>query len=238
MKYCTCRTVERLLSHGRISAADSSGEHILHIASNCPNSKIIELLTGQWPSYVNIANEDGISPLHVASMYGQLSAIQALIENGADPFSMDSEGMTPLDYSLKEGHLSCVDYFRDLGIKPHSDDDDEIVEDDSMAIAYTLMETTILGDNYNDDDDDDTTLCYTVNDVDVTLDLDEFTNSMLRAELVKMGEKPGPINDLTRGAYLRYLRKAKNGLLPPQTEETNSKFSDEQYQNVYFENLC
>ena len=211
-----CRTVEKLTSHGTISVVDQSGEHILHIAGNCSNSKVIELLSSYWPSHVNMANEDGITPLHVASMYGQLSAIQALIENGADPFAVDSEGMAPLDYCVKEGHVSCVDYFEELGIK-HSD---EIV-DDSMAIAYTLMETTILGDSY---EDDDTTLCYTVNDVDVTLDLDEFTNSMLRAELMKMGEMPGPVNDLTRGAYLRYLHKAKNGLLPPQTEETNSKF--------------
>lgn len=181
---------------------------------------MIELLSSHWPGYINTANEDGITPLHVASMYGQLSAIQALIENGADPFVVDSDGMTPLDYCVKEGHVSCVDYFQDLGIKPHSDEEN-VEDDDSMAIAYTLMETTILGDSY---DDDDTTLCYTVNDVDVTLDLDDFTNSMLRVELMKMGEKPGPINDLTRGAYLRYLHKAKNGLLPPQIEDTSSKF--------------
>ena len=217
VKYCTCRNVERLMSHGTISA-EPSGEHILHIAAGCPHSsKMIELLSSHWPGYTNSANEDGITALHVASMYGQLSAIHALIENGADPFAVDNEGMTPVDYCVREGHAPCVEYFQGLGIKPHSDDD--TVEDDSMAIAYASMETTIIAD-YSD-----TTLCYTLNDTstDVALDLDELTNSMLRCELIKMGEKPGPINDLTRGAYLRYLHKAKNGLLPPQMEETNSK---------------
>lgn len=200
---------------------DPSGEHILHIAANCPHSGIIELLTRRWPSYINITNDDGITALHVASMYGQLSAVQVLVDNGADPFAVDNEGMTPLDCSINEGHTHCVEYFKSLGITPDKTIEEEQL--DSMAIAYTSMETTLL-DGYND-----STLSYTLNDITLVPeeeeeDLQQLTNSMLRTELVKLGEKPGPINELTRGAYLRYLNKMKNGLLPVQTQDTNSKF--------------
>ena len=207
---------------------DPSGEHILHIAANCPHSRMIALLTTCWPNYTNVTNDDGITPLHVASMYGQLPAIQALMDSGADPFAVDSEGMTPLDYCSKERHLSCLEYFQGIGIES----EDKITdEEDSMAIAYASMEATLL-DNLND-----TTLCYTLHDItlqDTTCtlaeeeDTQQLTNSMLRSELIKMGEKPGPINELTRGAYLRYLQKMKSGLLPKQTQDTNSKYQDEQ----------
>ena len=218
------RTVERLILCGTMKAMDPSGEHILHIAANCPHRRMVPLLTARWPSYINVANDDGITPLHVASMYGQLPAIQTLMDNGAYPFAVDSEGMTPLDYCNKEKHLSCLEYFQGIGIEP---EDKNVDEEDSMAIAYASMEATLL-DNLND-----TTLCYTLNDItlhdtiNTTLveeeDYTELSNSMLRSELIKMGEKPGPINDLTRGAYLRYLQKMKSGLLPKQTQDTNSK---------------
>lgn len=215
------RTVERLISQG-VNAMDPAGEHILHIAANCPNSKIVELLIACWPNYINITNEDGITPLHVASMYGRLLTIKILIENGADPFVADNEGMTPLDYSSKENHKSCIEYYNKVGITQ----EDETVEEDSMAIAYASMEVTIL--------EDESTLCYSLSDVTLVEeddDLQQLTNSMIRKELMKIGEKPGPVNDLTRGAYLRYLHKVKNGLLPTQkTQEINSKlYTDSSY---------
>ena len=201
---------------------DPSGEHILHIAANCPHgSRMIDLLAAQWPSYINVPNDDGITPLHVASMYGKLPAIQALINNGGDPFAVDSEGMTPLDYCLNDGYKDCIRYFQDLGVKPH---EYEMNEEDSMAIAYASMEMTLMEDN------NDSTICYTLDDAslhDDTMvegeDLQQLTNTMLRDELIRMGEKPGPINELTRCAYLRYLHKVKSGLLPTQTKETTSK---------------
>ena len=209
--------MEKLISHDTI--ADPSGEHILHIAANCQHTKMIELLTARWPGYINMPNDDGITPLHVACMYGQLSAIKALMESGADPFLVDNEGMTPLEYCIQEGHGYCVDYFKDVGINQ----DDTVVdtaEEDSMAIAYTLMETTLMETTLLEE----STLYYTLADITLNDTSEDYlTNSMLRAELIQIGEKPGPINELTRGAYLRYLHKARNGLLPVQTQETNSK---------------
>jgi len=199
---------------------DESGAHILHIAANHPDKRMIDLLAACWPSYVNTANDDGITPLHVASMYGQLLGIESLIENNADPFAVDGEAMTPMDWCIKEGHAHCVKYLQDLGIKQGNDEKDE-VEEDSMAIAYTsmLMETTFV-------DEYDSTLSYTLNKTalnDTTIIVEEddqqLTNSMIRSELIKMGEKPGPINDLTRGAYLRYLQKVKSGLLPTEAQQ-------------------
>lgn len=209
---------------------EPSGVHIIHIAANSDNEDIINLLASRWPAYVNTASDDGTTPLHVASTYGQLNAVRALIENGADPFIVDQEGMTPLDCSVREGQVLCVEYYKELGIRPVCDEEEEEGED-SMALAYTtmLMENTFV------DYDNDTTLCSidettilqesTVLEETFDLtDIQSLSNSTLRKKLQEMGEKPGPVNELTRHAYLRYLHKLQTGLLSPQKcQERNSK---------------
>ena len=45
-------------------------------------------------------------------------------------------------------------------------------------------------------------------------ELSYLTNSQLREKLIGYGERPGPINDHTRGAYLSYLHKIVKGLQP------------------------
>ena len=207
---------------------EPSGVHILHIAANSDNEDVITLLASQWPAYVNAASDDGTTPLHVASTYGQLNAVNALIENGADPFLVDQEGMTPLDCSVREGQVQCVQYYKELGIRPDCDKEEG---EDSMALAYTtmLMENTLV--------EDDTTMC-SIDETTCTIfqdstvleetfdltDVQKLKNSMLRKKLQEMGEKPGPINSLTRHAYLRYLYKLQTGLLSPQMQQDkNSK---------------
>ncbi len=41
-----------------------------------------------------------------------------------------------------------------------------------------------------------------------------LTNIELRQKLVELGEEPGPVNDHTRGAYLKYLDKLQRGIQP------------------------
>jgi len=204
---------------------EPSGVHILHIAANSDNEEIISLLASQWPAYLNTASDDGTTPLHVASTYGQLNAVKALIENGADPFLVDQEGMTPLDCSIREGQVQCVQYYKELGIRPDCYDEEE--GEDSAVLAFTtmLIENTLV-----DYDEDDTTMCSidettilqdsTVLEETFDLtDMQKLSNSMLMKRLQEMGEKPGPVNDLTRHAYLRYLYKLQIGLLSPQKQQ-------------------
>ena len=42
----------------------------------------------------------------------------------------------------------------------------------------------------------------------------KLTNPQLRDKLIELGEEPGPINEHTRGAYLKYLEKILQGVQP------------------------
>ena len=44
--------------------------------------------------------------------------------------------------------------------------------------------------------------------------LSSLTNSELREKLLSLGEQPGPITDLTRNAYIKYLMKILQGIQP------------------------
>ena len=44
--------------------------------------------------------------------------------------------------------------------------------------------------------------------------LSSLTNSELREKLLSLGEQPGPITDLTRSAYIKYLMKILQGVQP------------------------
>ncbi|ELU08101.1 hypothetical protein CAPTEDRAFT_89998, partial [Capitella teleta] len=48
---------------------------------------------------VNIANEEGISPLHVVSSKGNARIVDKLLRHDADPDKQNNEGWTALHYS-------------------------------------------------------------------------------------------------------------------------------------------
>ncbi|KAK7882484.1 hypothetical protein WMY93_028658 [Mugilogobius chulae] len=54
------------------------------------------------------ANDDGVTLLHIACASGYREVVALLLENGADPQSVDSHGWTPLHLAAKYGQTSIV----------------------------------------------------------------------------------------------------------------------------------
>ena len=80
---------------------DDTDTTLLHLAANA-SPAVLELLL-QSEAEVNQQNEDGITPLHVAAMWGNSEAVRLLLDYGADPVVCDDEDMTPLDHAMREG---------------------------------------------------------------------------------------------------------------------------------------
>lgn len=50
-------------------------------------------------------NEEGLTPVHIAAVWGRSRILLMLLSNGGDPWLRDSEkGFTPLHFALKEKH--------------------------------------------------------------------------------------------------------------------------------------
>ncbi|XP_062270925.1 ankyrin repeat and SOCS box protein 3 isoform X1 [Scomber scombrus] len=73
---------------------------------------------------VNVCNLEAlddhkISPLFVASQYGQQECLEILVNAGANVNTQAADLATPLLISSQEGHQACVDYLLDHGADPN-----------------------------------------------------------------------------------------------------------------------
>jgi len=56
----------------------------------------------------NTKNEDGRTPLHIASSYGYVDTARLLLQSNADPNTKDKDGDTPLHWSSIHGQVDIV----------------------------------------------------------------------------------------------------------------------------------
>ena len=68
------------------------------------NSQLVKEILEEDPTQVNIANQDGASPLMMASVSGQLEVVQLLVEKNADIDKQDGvHGWTALMQATYHG---------------------------------------------------------------------------------------------------------------------------------------
>ncbi|WP_353286446.1 ankyrin repeat domain-containing protein [Wolbachia endosymbiont (group A) of Crataerina pallida] len=114
-----------------VNAKDILGRTPMHFAV-MNNHKDIQDVYGRGPTYttaesndeeivqlflmkgasINEADENGETPLHLASWDGHLGILQHLINNGANIGTKDSSGKTPLDIARDKGHNNVAEYLQ------------------------------------------------------------------------------------------------------------------------------
>ncbi|KAF8305638.1 ankyrin [Clavulina sp. PMI_390] len=93
--------VKVLLSRGANPDVQTKwGKGIAHIACRW-NAWILPALISEVTIDVNLSDNDGETPLHVAVRYGSMDTIEALLNAGADPNKSNNKGDGPLDIVVK-----------------------------------------------------------------------------------------------------------------------------------------
>ncbi|KAL9084258.1 MAG: hypothetical protein Q9165_008169 [Trypethelium subeluteriae] len=103
----TISTMKTLLNKGaKIDARDSEGRNALHLLSEGDNNfwpltsrstyENLNLVIATAPSLINSIDARGRTPLHAALGAGQADAALKLVDAGADVWTADNEGITPL----------------------------------------------------------------------------------------------------------------------------------------------
>lgn len=64
---------------------------------------------------VNEMKKYGFTPLHVASINGDIQAVISLIKDGANPNKKDKNGNTPVHYAATKGHIQVIQKLIELG---------------------------------------------------------------------------------------------------------------------------
>jgi len=93
-----------------VNSRDGQGQTALHHAVVCAKSTVLsKWLIEQGGADVNAANADGVTPLFLASITGNLAVIQsAYMRSGANFDTADVRGDTPLHVACRAGHAHVV----------------------------------------------------------------------------------------------------------------------------------
>ncbi|XP_076444948.1 inhibitor of Bruton tyrosine kinase-like [Babylonia areolata] len=91
------------LCHTWAQHTDVAGRSALHVAASCGKIDIVEwLLTLKHQDPSQKDKESGWTALHRALFYGQLAAARLLVQNNADLYCRDHEGLGPLDLVTRD----------------------------------------------------------------------------------------------------------------------------------------
>lgn len=88
------------------------GTGVAHEAVSSGRLELIKWIAKRRPSLLDVATQDGKTPLHVAALHGHLDACKLLLDNGAriNALLRTSKGalMTALDAALYRAHRDCA----------------------------------------------------------------------------------------------------------------------------------
>ncbi|XP_075849087.1 ankyrin repeat domain-containing protein 27 isoform X2 [Microcebus murinus] len=105
-----------------VSAADLE---FCHPLCQCPRCAPAQKKLANVPANglgVNVTNQDGSSPLHVAALHGRADLIPLLLKHGADTGARNANRAVPLHLACQQGHFQVVKYLLDCNAKPNKKD--------------------------------------------------------------------------------------------------------------------
>ncbi|KID82395.1 ankyrin repeat protein [Metarhizium guizhouense ARSEF 977] len=94
-----------------VNARDLRDWTPLHYACNaCSHLSVVQYLLDKGRPEVNAQGIDGVAPLHLAAMNGDIETVQILIRAGAALDIQDASGTTALHWAAFKGHEAIVEY--------------------------------------------------------------------------------------------------------------------------------
>ena len=94
------------------------GVKMFHQACSDGRLDVMNCLVQNLQVDPSIPNDDGITPLHIASSKGHLSMVKYLVECSCSPLCKEKNGNTPMNYAALGGHLNVLQYY--ITIKNYS----------------------------------------------------------------------------------------------------------------------
>ncbi|CAG9794413.1 unnamed protein product [Diatraea saccharalis] len=101
-----------------VAAADIEGRTPLHVSAWQGHTDMVNLLIKVGGAAVDGRDRCGRTALHAASWRGRCGVLRALLQRGADPAAVCTQGATPLGIAAQEGHEECVLWLLQHGADP------------------------------------------------------------------------------------------------------------------------
>ncbi|XP_070797388.1 KN motif and ankyrin repeat domain-containing protein 4 [Pituophis catenifer annectens] len=105
--------VKKLLQEGNVNIrASQGGQTALILGVSHDREDMVKALLS-CNADINLQDEDGLSPLMVASQHGNLEMVKLLLSHsGCDPALVDKAGNSALSLALKSSHMEIVEFLR------------------------------------------------------------------------------------------------------------------------------
>ncbi|XP_019510022.1 PREDICTED: ankyrin repeat domain-containing protein 27 [Hipposideros armiger] len=96
-----------------------------HPLCQCPRCAPAQKKLAKTPASglgVNVTNQDGSSPLHVAALHGRVDLVPLLLKHGANVGARNAKQAVPLHLACQQGHFQVVKYLLESKAKPDKKD--------------------------------------------------------------------------------------------------------------------
>lgn len=96
-----------------------------HPLCQCPKCAPAQKKLAKIPASglgVNVTNQDGSSPLHVAALHGRADLVLLLVKHGASVGARDASQAVPLHLACQQGHFQVVKCLLESNAKPNKKD--------------------------------------------------------------------------------------------------------------------
>ncbi|XP_049642946.1 ankyrin repeat domain-containing protein 27 [Suncus etruscus] len=116
---------EEDLNEAEEDVGSTAGLDLCHPLCQCPRCAPFQKKPAKIPASglsVNVTNQDGSSPLHVAALHGRTDLVPLLLKHGANVGARNTNQAVPLHLACQKGHFQVVKYLLDSHAKPNKKD--------------------------------------------------------------------------------------------------------------------
>ncbi|XP_026820178.1 ankyrin-2-like isoform X3 [Rhopalosiphum maidis] len=135
--------------HADINPETKAGFTPLHVACHFGQLNMVRFITARQGVNINATTASGYTPLHQASQQGHSTIVSHLLDKGADPNLLTSQGQTALSISQKLGYISVVEALKNVTKAVPSSTSDEKYK----VISPETMQETFMSDSEDEGGD-------------------------------------------------------------------------------------
>ena len=112
---CSCDSLNKKIEKQKRRLTPLTPASLICYAVIYRDNALLQKLIGTYPLGVNELSEEGVSPLHLAALDGNIEIMKILLDFKAKINILDIHGRTVLDYAVASGQFDAAQFLMQTG---------------------------------------------------------------------------------------------------------------------------